>query len=78
MIVENQSAFLSSFRQNFMMNRHNFFQSSLNIDESENFSDFETDDRFMLSSIEKIKINVYETLNSAISVQSFFIIANRV
>jgi len=41
---------------------------SLNIDESENFSNFETDDKFMLLSVEKIRIDVYETLSSAISV----------
>jgi hypothetical protein len=51
-----------------MINEHNFFLSSLNMSESENFSDFKTDDEFVLSSCEKIEIDVYETLSSAISV----------
>ena len=45
---------------------------------SENFSDFKTDNEFILSSYKKIKINVYKTLSSATSVQSSFIIVNRV
>ena len=60
------------------MNRHSFFQLLLNIDKSENFSDFETDDEFMLSSIKKIEIDVYEILNLTISVQNSLIVANRV
>ena len=60
------------------MNDCSFFQSLLNIDESENFSDFKTNDKFMLSSVEKIEIDVCETLNSAISVWSSLIIVNRV
>ena len=68
MSVKNQSAFLSSFRQSFVMNEHSFFQLSSNIDESENFSDYKTDDRFVLSSVEKIEIDVCETLSLTISV----------
>jgi len=60
------------------MNRHSFFQLLLNIDRSENFSDFETDNRFILSSVKKIEIDVCKTLSSVISVQSSFIIMNRV
>jgi len=51
-----------------MMNRYNFFQLLLNINESENFSNFKTDDEFVLSSVEKIEIDVCETLNSVIFV----------
>ncbi len=45
---------------------------------SENFSDFEMNDKFILSSYKKIKVDVCEILNSAISVQSSLIIVNRV
>jgi len=61
-----------------MMNRHNFFQLLLNIDRSENFSDFEMNDKFVLSFCKKLKIIVQETLSSAISVQNFLIIVNRI
>ena len=60
------------------MNECSFFQLLLNIDKSENFSDFKTNDRFMLSSCEKININVHEALNFAISVQNSLIVANKV
>ena len=78
MSVENQLAFLSSFRQSFVMNEHSFFLSSLNMSESENFSDFKTSNEFMLSSYEKIEVDVCKTLSSATSVQNSLIIVNRV
>ena len=46
--------------------------------ESENFSDFEMSDRFILSSCEKTEVDVHETLSSVTSVQSSLIIMNRV
>ena len=46
--------------------------------EWENFSDFKTNNKFILSSCEKIEINIYETLSSATFVWSSFIIVNRV
>ncbi len=60
------------------MNECNFFLLSLNMNESENISDFETDNRFILSFYKKININVYEILNFIIFVWSSFIIVNRV
>ena len=60
------------------MNECSFFQLPPNIDELRNFSDFKTDDRFMLSSYEKIEIAVCETLSSAISIQNSFIVLNKV
>ena len=60
------------------MNEHSFFWLLLNIDRSENFSNFKTDDEFVLSSCEKLKVVVYEILSSAISVWSFLIVLNRV
>jgi len=50
----------------------------LNIDESENFSDFEISNKFMLSFYKKVEVAVCETLNSTISVQNSFIVLNRV
>ncbi len=61
-----------------MMNKCNFFLLLLNMSESENFSDFKIDDRFVLLFYEKININVHEILSFIISVQSFFIIMNKV
>jgi len=61
-----------------MINKCSFFLSSLNMSESENFSDFKMSDEFMLLFYKKIEIDVHEILNSAISVQNFLIIVNRV
>ena len=60
------------------MNEYSFFLSLLNMSESENFSDFKMSNEFILSSCEKIKVDVYEILSSAISVQSSLIIVNKV
>jgi len=51
-----------------MMNEYNFFLSLLNMNELEKFSNFKTNNKFMLLFCEKIEINVHKTLNSAISV----------
>ncbi len=61
-----------------MMNKCNFFLLSLNMSESENFSDFKTDDKFMLSFYEKIEIDIYKILNSVIFVQNSLIIMNKI